>query len=194
MTSSPNSIPELIQFAAQAHAGRTAIEENGQCTDYRELPHLALGVTRSLMALGIRKGDRVAIWAPNGRDWIIAALGIHCAGAVMVPINTRMKGNEAADILHRSGTRLLFLQPDFLGVDYLALLAPHRPVGLEQLIKLGDASAWDGFLALGAAISEQDAQARADSVGALPRLPEPGGLAVPERTAHAQRWQNRYGD
>ena len=166
MTSSPNSIPELLQLAARAHAGRTAIEENGLCTDYRELPHLALGVTRSLMALGIRKGDRVAIWAPNGRDWIIAALGIHCAGAVMVPINTRMKGNEAADILHRSGTRLLFVQPNFLGVDYLALLAPHRPVGLEQLIKLGDASAWDGFLALGAAISEEDAQARAASVGA----------------------------
>lgn len=166
MTSSPNSIPELIQFAAQAHAGRTAIEENGLCTDYRELPHLALGVTRSLMALGIRKGDRVAIWAPNGRDWIIAALGIHCAGAVMVPINTRMKGNEAADILHRSGTRLLFVQPDFLGIDYLALLAPHRPIGLEQLVKLGDANAWDTFLSLGAAISEEDAQARAASVGA----------------------------
>ena len=166
MISSPNSIPELIQFAAQAHAGRTAIEENGLCTDYRELPHLALGVTRSLMALGIRKGDRVAIWAPNGRDWIIAALGIHCAGAVMVPINTRMKGNEAADILHRSGTRLLFVQPDFLGIDYLALLAPHRPIGLEQLVKLGDANAWDTFLSLGAAISEEDAQARAASVGA----------------------------
>ena len=89
MTFSPMTIPQLLLDAAQHHAGRTAIEENGECTDYRDLPHLALAVTRSLMGRGIGKGDRVAIWAPNGRDWIIAALGIHCAGAVMVPVHCR---------------------------------------------------------------------------------------------------------
>ena len=86
----PRSIPHMLFNASKLHAGRTAIEEHGECTDYSDLPRLALAVTRSLMAQGIGKGDRVAIWAPNGRDWIIAALGIHCAGAVMVPINTRM--------------------------------------------------------------------------------------------------------
>ena len=169
----PSTIPELLLSAAHQHAGRTAIEENGQTTDYRDLPRLALAVTRSLMAQGINKGDRVAIWAPNGRDWIIAALGIHCAGAVMVPINTRMKGNEAADILHRSGARLLFIQPTFLGVDYLALLAPHRPAGIECLVLLGETCVrseqdrgWDEFLTLGATVSESRAQARAASLEA----------------------------
>ena len=159
MTSSLNTIPEVLLHAAKHHAGRTAIEENGVCTDYQDLPHLVLAVTRSLMALGINKGDRVAIWAPNGRDWIIAALGIHCAGAVMVPINTRMKGGEAADILQRSGARVLFVQPSFLGVDYPALLAPHRPASLEHHVLLGQP--WETFLALGAAVSEASAQARA---------------------------------
>ena len=158
MTSSLNTIPQVLRHAAKHHAGRTAIEENGVCTDYRDLPHLALAVTRSLMALGINKGDRVAIWAPNGRDWIIAALGIHCAGAVMVPINTRMKGGEAADILQRSGARVLFVQPSFLGVDYPALLAPHRPASLEHQVLLGQN--WETFLALGAAVSEASAQER----------------------------------
>ena len=166
MTFSPTTIPELLLGAAQQHAGRTAIEENGVCTDYRDLPRLALAVTRSLMARGIGKGDRVAIWAPNGRDWIIAALGIHCAGAVMVPVNTRMKGNEAADILQRSASRLLFVQPKFLGTDYLALLAPHRPDTLEGLVLLGDAPAWDEFLAGGASVSEADARQRAAGVRA----------------------------
>ena len=167
----PRSIPHLLQQAAQQHAGRTAIEEDGQCTDYRDLPRLALAVTRSLMALGIEKGDRVAIWAPNGRDWILAALGIHCAGAVMVPINTRMKGNEAADILQRSGSRVLFVQPSFLGIDYPAMLAPHRPASLEQLILLGQPPVaserdlgWPAFLSQGATVSETLAQARAASV------------------------------
>ena len=169
----PRSIPQMLFNAAQQHAGRTAIEEHGECTDYSELPRLALAVTRSLMARGIGKGDRVAIWAPNGRDWIIAALGIHCAGAVMVPINTRMKGSEAADILQRSGARLLFVQPVFLGTDYLALLAPYRPANLECQVLLGETAAgshnglhWDGFLALGAAVSESAALSRASGVGA----------------------------
>ncbi|OZY58346.1 fatty acid--CoA ligase [Pseudomonas lundensis] len=169
----PSSIPHLLQQAAQQHAGRTAIEAHGQRTDYRDLPRLALAVTRSLMALGIEKGDRVAIWAPNGRDWIIAALGIHCAGAVMVPINTRMKGSEAADILQRSGSRVLFVQPHFLGTNYLALLAPCRPASLEHMVLLEEgqvASAldldWDEFLALGTTVSEHSAQARSDSVQA----------------------------
>ena len=167
----PRSIPQLLFNASVQHAGRTAIEEHGQCIDYSELPRLALGVTRSLMAQGIGKGDRVAIWAPNGRDWIIAALGIHCAGAVMVPINTRMKGPEAADILLRSGSRLLFVQPSFLGTDYLALLAPYRPASLKCLVLLGETPAassagldWDGFVALGAATSESAALLRAASV------------------------------
>lgn len=169
----PRSIPHMLFNASKLHAGRTAIEEHGECTDYSDLPRLALAVTRSLMAQGIGKGDRVAIWAPNGRDWIIAALGIHCAGAVMVPINTRMKGSEAADILQRSGSRLLFVQPSFLGTDYLALLAPYRPASLNCLVLLGETTAnsgsgldWDGFLSFGAAISESAALLRATDVSA----------------------------
>ena len=169
----PASIPELLFNAAQQHAGRSAIEENGAHTDYRDLPQLALGVTRSLMAQGINKGDRVAIWAPNSRDWIIAALGIHCAGAVMVPINTRMKGSEAADILLRSGSRLLFVQPTFLGTDYLALLAPYRPASLEHMVLLSEeyfASpqdfGWEAFLTVGNSVSSAQARARAASIGA----------------------------
>ena len=60
-------------------------------------------------------GDRVAIWAPNIPEWVVSALGVHCCGAVLVPINTRMKGIEAGDILGRSGARLLFCIGDFLG-------------------------------------------------------------------------------
>ncbi|MBP3935079.1 MAG: AMP-binding protein, partial [Pseudomonas sp.] len=96
---------------------------------------------------------------------------IHCAGAVMVPINTRMKGPEAADILLRSGSRLLFVQPSFLGTDYLALLAPYRPASLKCLVLLGETTAassagldWDGFVAIGAATSESAALLRAASV------------------------------
>ena len=133
-TAAPATIAQLLFASAQRFAGQAAIEENGERLDYADLPAQVLQVTRGLMALGIQPGDRVGLWAPNGREWILAALGIHCAGAVLVPVNTRMKGAEAADVLGRSGCRVLFVQQRFLEVDYPALLAPHRPATLEHQV------------------------------------------------------------
>lgn len=169
----PVSIPALMFDAARRHAGRAVIEDAGVRIDYAELPALALGVSRALMARGINRGDRVAIWASNCADWIIAALGVQCAGGVMVPINTRMKGAEAADVLERSGARLLFVQGEFLGTDYLALLEPHRPASLERLVVMGDAQpgrdsdmGWAQFIASGQSVSEAQARERAATLGA----------------------------
>ncbi len=69
---------------------------------------------------GIDKGDRVAVWAPNSAEWIIAAFGIMTAGAVLVPVNTRFKAEEAGDIIVRSGAKAVMIQQGFLGQDYVA--------------------------------------------------------------------------
>ena len=74
------------------------------------------------MAAGVERGDRVAIWAPNCWEWIVAALGVQGAGGVIVPINTRFKGREAAYVLERSGAELLFTVAGFLDIDYVKLL------------------------------------------------------------------------
>ena len=52
-------------------------------------------------AAGLEKGDRVAIWAPNRLDWIVGCVGAQAAGCIVVPLNTRLKGGEAAFILNR---------------------------------------------------------------------------------------------
>lgn len=165
------TIPALLFSAARHHGERAALEEPGRRISYAELPDQALAVTRALIANGIQPGDKVAIWAPNCIDWVLAALGIHCAGAVMVPINTRMKGAEAADILARSHARLLFCVGNFLGVDYPAMLAPVRPACLGRIVVLGDwQEAWQGgqpwaaFLAGGAGVSPAEARIRAEAV------------------------------
>ena len=166
-----STIPALLFSAARHHAARAALEEPGRRISYAELPDQALAVSRALLAHGIQPGDKVAIWAPNCIDWVLAALGIHCAGAVMVPINTRMKGAEAADILARSHARLLFCVGTFLGTDYPALLAPVRPACVEKIVLLGDGGStapccqpWADFLAGGAAVSLAQARARAEAV------------------------------
>ncbi|OBG28209.1 fatty acid--CoA ligase [Mycobacterium sp. 852002-51057_SCH5723018] len=68
--------------------------------------------------LGVAKGERVAIWAPNSAEWIIAAFGLLTAGGVLVPVNTRFRSEEAADIIVRSGAKAVLVQKGFLGQDY----------------------------------------------------------------------------
>jgi acyl-CoA synthetase (AMP-forming)/AMP-acid ligase II len=70
--------------------------------------------------LGINRGDRVAIWAPNSAEWIIAAFGLLTAGGVLVPVNTRFKTDEAGDIIARSGAKVVLAQKGFLDQDYTA--------------------------------------------------------------------------
>ncbi|BBY24605.1 FadD3 family acyl-CoA ligase [Mycobacterium stomatepiae] len=69
---------------------------------------------------GVGKGDRVAVWAPNSAEWIVAAFGLLTAGGVLVPVNTRFKTEEAGDIIARSGVKAVLVQKGFLGQDYTA--------------------------------------------------------------------------
>src|SRR5690606_6919340 len=71
-------------------------------------------------AAGIEKGDRVAVWAPNSAEWIIAAFGLLTAGGVLVPVNSRFKQAEADDILTRSGAKAVLVQQGFLDIEYSA--------------------------------------------------------------------------
>ncbi|MCW8193193.1 AMP-binding protein [Proteobacteria bacterium 005FR1] len=133
----PQTVAQLLFEAAAKHADRIAIQEADIEIRYRELPERVMEVTRALIAEGVRKGDRIAVWAPNGIDWIILALGLQCAGAILVPLNTRMKGIETTDILDRSGTSLVFAQREFLGNDYPAMLAEHRTGRLQKVVVIG---------------------------------------------------------
>ena len=72
---------------------------------------------------GIERGDRVAVWAPNSLEWIVAALGVTTAGGVLVPVNTRFRGRRGGVRARASGARALFTVRGFLDTDYPALLA-----------------------------------------------------------------------
>lgn len=88
-----------------------------------------------MIASGVRLGDRVAVWAPNGHRFVVAALGAVTAGAVLVPVNTRFKGAEAGWVLAKSAARLLLVENGFLGHDYLAML-DEVGVGLPALAEV----------------------------------------------------------
>ena len=99
-------------------------------------------------AFGVEKGDRVAIWAPNSAAWIIAAFGLLTAGGVLVPVNTRFKNEEAADIIGRSGAKAVLVEKGFLGQDYS--FASGGPAGDVPAIDLKS-----DFLASGEAFEQR---------------------------------------
>jgi len=129
---------------------------------------------RAFMSLGIERGDRVAIWAPNIWEWVVAALGLQSAGGVLVPLNTRFKGREAAYILGKSRAKALVTITGFLDTDCVALLRDAVDAESELpdlgtiVVARGDAPegtrTWEEFLAAGNAVGSAEAGVRALSV------------------------------
>jgi HIP---CoA ligase len=136
-----NTIPHAVLESAAREGDHIAIRgEDGREIRYSELPELIERAAAGIIAHGIAPGDRVAIWAPNSAGWIIAALGIQTAGAILVPINTRLKGAEAGYILRKSGARLLLTVESFLDNDYRAMIAGEDLPVLDT-VRLLDATA-----------------------------------------------------
>ena len=164
------SIPAMVQDAARRDPYGAAVVSGDRRITFADLATQARNAARALMAAGIEPGDRVAIWAPNSPEWIIAAVGITSAGAVLVPVNTRFKGAEAGYVLARSGARVLFTVRGFLDTDYPALLrsAGVALPSLERVVVLaGDATncvAWEPFLAEGRSVSDAQLDARVAAV------------------------------
>jgi len=116
------TIPALLATAADRFGQHPAVEDGPTRFSYAELFEAARSFGAAVVASGVEPGARVAIWACNSAEWIVAALGLFQAGAVLVPVNTRFKGGEAADILSRSRARVLVTVTDFLDTDYVAML------------------------------------------------------------------------
>ena len=112
----------MVLSAADRFGDAEAVVDGSLRLSYVELADRIRKAAGAFAEFGIGKGDRVTLWAPNSAEWIIAAFGIMTAGAVLVPVNTRFKAEEAADVVSRSGAKLLMVQAGFLGQDFGATL------------------------------------------------------------------------
>jgi acyl-CoA synthetase (AMP-forming)/AMP-acid ligase II len=141
------TIPHLAQAAAQRFGDAAAILEAGETWSYQQLWDKVRQAASAMLKAGITRGDRVAIWAPNRKEWIVAAIASQLAGAAVVPLNTRLKGREAGEILRRTSAKMLFMVDAFLGTDYPALIKNEDLSALKHTI-LFDKD-WAAFLAEG---------------------------------------------
>ncbi|MBB2912292.1 acyl-CoA synthetase (AMP-forming)/AMP-acid ligase II [Streptosporangium becharense] len=138
------TVPRMLRDLADGHPCDIVVTEGTEGPVRLSLAGLrsrAGDVARGLIALGVRPGDRVAVWGPNDVDWVVGAFGVWDAGAVLVPLSSRFKGVEAAEVLRSTGTSVLITGHGHDGVVLAGLLggaaggpAPGRPfAGLPDL-------------------------------------------------------------
>ncbi|MFC9297907.1 FadD3 family acyl-CoA ligase [Streptomyces sp. NPDC057011] len=174
------TIAGLVRDAAARYADREAVVDGRARITYAQLGERVERAAAACIAAGVGPGDRVAVWAPNTLEWIVSALGAVSAGAVLVPLNTRFKGAEAAYVLQRSRARLLFVTGTFLGTSYVASLRRAAAEGpgtgplpglphLDQVVVLAEDApesfrTWKEFLAGGDHISAGAVRERAGAI------------------------------
>jgi acyl-CoA synthetase (AMP-forming)/AMP-acid ligase II len=174
MTTDARTVPAVLERMARQLPNHNALVSPDRRFTFAQLREEVRRAAAALIARGIARGDRVAIWSPNTWHWVVACLAIHHAGAVMVPLNTRYTAREATDILARIRTPLLFASGMFLGADRAASLNWGQLPDLRHIVRIPvetDDGSWDEFMAeetaegAPAGMAGADADARAKAIG-----------------------------
>ena len=101
--------------------------ETGERYTYREFQAGAERLGRGLMAIGIRKGDHVGIWATNYTEWVLTQFATAKIGAVLVNVNPAYRTHELAYLLEQSEANTLIVIGQFRNSDYVAMVNEQVP-------------------------------------------------------------------
>jgi long-chain acyl-CoA synthetase len=108
------NVAQHVERAAAWFPDHPAILFEGRAVSYRELDTRAGRLARALIAHGVQRGDRVALYLPNIPEFAVCYLGALKAGAIAVSINAIFKADEVAFIVDDAGARVLFTTGDLL--------------------------------------------------------------------------------
>jgi fatty-acyl-CoA synthase len=105
---------------------------------YRQLWDATTEAARGLMALGVQKGDRVGVWAPNRWEWVVVQYATARIGAILVNINPSYQATELEYVLNQASVGVLLLARGFRKVDYVGMLEGVRAKcsGLTHILVL----------------------------------------------------------
>jgi long-chain acyl-CoA synthetase len=111
----PASLVEMLRATVERSPEHEAIVEiGGERVNYRQLWDRAARAAGGLRALGVKRGDRVAIRLGNGLDWVLAFFGIEMTGGIAVPVNTRFSESEVDYVVQDSGSAYVFVPGEVL--------------------------------------------------------------------------------
>lgn len=175
--------PQALRRAAQLWPDREALADVQSGEDVRwtwsELAEQVRACAAALIEAGLQPGQRVLVWAPNTRHWVVAALGIQYAGGVLVPANTRYTVAEALELVERTRAPVAFVAGEFLGSERISQLTEAAGgsldgTPLEAVVRVplgGNETAtsdvireWEAFLGTATDQSLREAERRADAV------------------------------
>jgi fatty-acyl-CoA synthase len=171
-----STLGALVAWAARRWGAREALCFRGRRSTFADVAAGVDRVARGLIALGVRPGDRVALWMPNRPEWIEAAFAVLELGAVLVPVNTRLRTDDVAYILAQSASSTLIVAERSGPVDYLGMVRELVPVdgasrlpALERTVVLGEAprpatTSWTALLERGAMVEAATLAARGAAV------------------------------
>lgn len=142
---------------------------------FAELEAEARLIARGLLALGVQRGERVAVWATNVPEWVVLQFALAKIGAILVTVNTALRAHEIEYLLRQSECGTVITIRGFKDVDYVAALREIGAIGQRRLPDLQRALfiarhaqdecpegllPYDHLRTLAAQISEEDLDAR----------------------------------
>jgi len=135
------TIGAVLERVARLHGDREAMVDvaTGRRWTYAELDADVDSLALGLLDLGVEKGDRIGLWAPNCAEWTLVQFATAKIGAILVNINPAYRTHELAYALNHSGCRLLISAPAFKGSSYVDMVESVR----------GELTAFEGAIFLG---------------------------------------------
>ena len=168
------TIPALIEEVAARLPDHDALIDGARRFTFATMRDRVEEIARGLAALGVKRGDKVAILMGNRAEWVLTDLAILSLGAVMVGVNTWSTTRELEYVLNHSDATVLVTADRFLKSDYLAQLNELRPWAdklplLRHVVVVGagaraDVMGFDSLIAAGAVVSLAGIRARASAV------------------------------
>lgn len=177
------TIGEVFERVAKKYPDNEALVyvPDGRRYTYEEFFAVCREAAKGLMALGVKRGDRVAVWATNHPEWVIIQFSAALIGAILVTVNPAYRTHELRYGLENSETQTLFLIPSFKSSRYLEMLyevAPEikdsKPGNIESkslpllknVILFGENDSpgvfsWDRFMELGKDVTDSEFEDRA---------------------------------
>ncbi|WP_419842435.1 class I adenylate-forming enzyme family protein [Candidatus Poriferisodalis sp.] len=176
---------DAVDRASQRWGDRPAVIFGDRRWSYAEFARQVDAVAKGLMALGVQRGDHVAVWMTNLPEWLWLQYGVAKAGGCIVPLNTRYRTDDIAFTVAQSQSRFMISLDRSGPIDYRQMLCEAYPaiaaagyLELERLVftgaarndALSGAMTWDAFLDAGTSVGDRELAERAASLSVDDRM------------------------
>ncbi|WP_369206329.1 AMP-binding protein [Streptomyces sp. PU-14G] len=180
-----DTLGENLDRAVAAYGDREALVDvaGGRRWSYRDFAADVDALALGLHGLGVRKGERVGIWAPNCPEWTLTQYATAKLGAILVNVNPAYRVHELEYVLQQAGVRTLVAARSHKSSDYAAMIEQVRPAcpGLTDVVLIGGtdssgtqpAGGWEALVAQGRAQGSEHARRTLDGIAATLSADDP---------------------